>query len=107
MEKDAKSPDTSTKRKRRPALTPEARENQLISLAYNVAEQQMMDGSASSQVISHFLKMGSYRTRLEIEKIRQETKLIEAKQAAVQSSEGLEKLYTDAMNAMQKYSGSL
>ena len=107
MKSDKKSPETSEKRKRRSALTPEARDNQLISLAYDVAEKQMLDGSASSQVISHFLKLGSERTRLEVEKIRQETELIKAKQVAVQRSEGLEELYTKAMEAMKKYSGSV
>ena len=89
----------------RPALTPEARENQMISLAVDLAEQQLREGTASSQVITHYLKLGSTKERLEKERLEEENKLLRAKTAALQSSERVEKLYADAINAMKRYSG--
>lgn len=91
----------------RPALTPQARENQMISLAVDLAEKQLREGTASSQVISHFLKLGSSMAQLELEKIRLENELTKAKTQAVNSSENSEKLYKDAIKAFQKYSGSI
>ena len=67
---------TKSNKKLRPALTPEARENQLISLAMDQAEQQLMDGTASSQVITHFLKLATSKTALEKEKLKKENKSI-------------------------------
>lgn len=89
----------------RPALTPQARENQMISLAVDLAEKQLREGIASSQVISHFLKLGSSMAQLELEKLRLENELTKAKTQAVNSSESSEKLYKDAIKAFQKYSG--
>ena len=77
MSKAKKAP-TKFDRKIRPALTPEARENQLIALAIDRAEQQLLDGTASSQVITHYLKLGSSRERLERERLENENKLIRA-----------------------------
>ena len=68
MKKVKISPESSGRRMR-PALTPEARENQLVSLAVDLAEQQLRDGTASSQVITHYLKLGSTKERLEKEKL--------------------------------------
>ncbi len=93
-------------RKRRPALTPEARELQLISLAVDLAEKQLMEGTASSQVITHYLKLGSSKERLEKEKLEEENKLLRAKTKAVESSEEIKALYADAVKAMQRYSGA-
>lgn len=90
----------------RPALTPEARENQLIALAIDRAEQQLLDGTASSQVITHFLKLGSTKERLEKEKLEQENSLLKAKTEAMQSAKRVEELYADALNAMRDYSGN-
>lgn len=91
--------------KSRPALTPEARENQLISLAVDLAEQQLRDGTASSQVISHYLKLGSTRSSLEKEKLERENELLRAKTESLESAKRIEELYKDALNAMRTYSG--
>lgn len=98
------SPSTSP-RKMRPALTPEARENQLISLATDLVEQRLRDGSASSQETTHFLKLGSTKNRLEMEKLQEENKLLRAKTESLQSQKRVEELYTEALNAMRKYAG--
>lgn len=97
---------TSTKRKMRPALTPEAREQQLVSLAVDLAEQQLIDGTASSQVITHFLKLGSSRADLERAKLEHETKLLEAKTEALQSQKNMEELYSQAIAALKSYGPS-
>lgn len=95
-----------TVKKGRPALTPEARENQLISLSIDLAEQQLLEGTASSQVITHFLKLGSTRERLEREKLEQENKMLKAKTEAIESSQRVEELYANALNAMREYRGN-
>ena len=92
-------------KKMRPALTPEARENQLISLAMDQAEKQLIEGTASSQVITHFLKLGSSKERIEKEILEKQKELIEAKTESLQSAKRIEELYINAMNAMRKYSG--
>ena len=92
-------------RKMRPALTPEAREGQLISLAEQLAEKQLLDGTASSQVITHYLKLGTAKERLERERLEHENRLLEAKTEALQSAKRVEELYADAISAMKRYSG--
>ena len=89
----------------RPALTPEARENQMISLAIDLAEKQLRDGTASSQVISHYLKMGSTKERIEKEILEKQKDLLEAKTQALQSAQRVEELYAKALTAMRDYSG--
>lgn len=89
----------------RPAMTPEARENQLIYLATNLAEQQLRDGTASSQVITHYLKLGSSKEKLEQEILKENKKLLTAKTEALQSAKRIEELYTKAISAMRQYSG--
>jgi hypothetical protein len=96
---------SSTPPKRRPALTAEARENQIISLAHDLAERQILDGTASSQVITYYLKLGSAKERLEVKRLEEENKLLRAKTEAIQSQERVEKMYADALNAMRSYSG--
>jgi hypothetical protein len=88
-----------------PATSPEARENQLISLAYDLAEKQFIEGTASSQVITHFLKMGSSRERLEQLKISGEVRLNDTKIENMESGARTEELYSKAMKAMSVYSG--
>lgn len=88
----------------RPALTPEGRENQLISLAVDLAEQQLREGTASSQVITHYLKLGSSKSDLEKEKLRQENQLLKAKTESLKSMERIEELYSEAIKAMRSYS---
>lgn len=89
----------------RPALTPEARENQMISLAVDLAEQQLRDGTASSQVITHFLKLGSTKERIEKEILEKQKSLIDAKTKTLQSTEKMEALYEKALSAFRGYSG--
>ena len=101
-----KSQGKSSSKPRRPALTPEARENQIISDAYDLAEKQIREGTASSQVISHFLKMGSPKARLEKEKMELENELIRAKTKAIESGEELMTMYNNAIQAMKEYSGN-
>ena len=93
-------------KKIRPALTPEARENQLIYLATDLAEQQLRDGTASSQVITHYLKLGSSKERLEQEILKENKKLLTAKTEALQSAKRIEELYAEAIAAMKRYSGN-
>ena len=90
----------------RPALSVEARENQLILLATDEAERQLRDGTASSQVITHFLKLGSTKTQLENEKLKKENELLKAKTESLQSSQRMEELYKEAIEAMKTYSGN-
>ncbi|MBQ8829126.1 MAG: hypothetical protein IJ022_03430 [Burkholderiaceae bacterium] len=92
-------------KKMRPATTPEARENQLISLAVDLAEKQLRDGTASSQVITHYLKLGSTKEKIEREILEKQKELIEAKTENLQSAKRIEELYTNAINAMKNYSG--
>lgn len=89
----------------RPSLTPESRESRMILQAMNLAEKQLMEGTASSQVITHFLKLGSEKERLEREKLEEENKLLRAKTESLQSAKRVEELYSDAIVAMKKYSG--
>lgn len=96
---------THAKRRARPALTPEGRENQMIALAIDLAEQQLRDGTASSQVITHYLKLGTMKERLEMEDLKNEIRLKQAKIEALQSAKHVEELYTNALNAMRSYSG--
>lgn len=104
--KKAKPTSAKTElRKIRPALTPEARENQLIALAVDLVEQRLLDGTASSQETTHFLKLGSMKNRLEMEKLQEENRLLKAKTEVLQSSKRVEELYTEAIKAMRRYSG--
>ena len=92
-------------RKRKPALSPEARENQMIALAMDLAEQRLRDGTASAQEVTHFLKLGSSKERLEKKVMEKNITLIEAKTNAYASSEEIKSLYEDAMAAFRSYNG--
>ena len=94
-------------KKSRPALTPEARENQLIALAVDLAEKQLIEGTASSQVICHYLKLGSTKEKIEKEILEKQKVLIDAKTESLQSSRRVEELYQNALNAMKNYSGNI
>lgn len=89
----------------RPALTPEARENQMIALAMDLAEKQLRDGTASSQLITEFVKRGSTKARLEKEILAEQRELMVAKTEALQSAKRVEELYSNAIAAMKRYSG--
>jgi hypothetical protein len=93
------------RRKRRPAQTDKGREDQLISLAVNLAEKQMMEGTASSQVITHYLKLGSSREKLEQARLAGENELLKAKIESMASAKRVEELYTQALEAMKTYAG--
>ena len=101
-----KASKTEGHRKMCPPRTPEARENQMISLAIELAEKQLMEGTASSQVITHFLKLGSTKEKIEKEILVKQKDLITAKTEQIQSQKRIEELYSDALNAMRRYSGS-
>lgn len=89
-----------------PAKSVEERENQLISLAVDRAEQQLRDGTASSQVIVHYLKLGSTRERLEKELMQERIDLERAKTEMMNSTKRIEELYSKALDAMRSYSGT-
>ena len=101
----ARDKESSSKKTIRPALSRESRENQLISLAVDLAEKQLLEGTASSQVITHFLKLGTTKTELEKEKLRNETKLMQAKTENLESAKNIEAMYKEAIDAMRDYSG--
>lgn len=98
-------PNAKTSR-RPPARTPEDRENQLIAHAVDLAERQLLDGTASAQVISHYLKLGSSREKLEQERLKNEVSLLKIKREAIESEKRVEELYREAMDAFRSYSGS-
>ena len=89
----------------KPATTPENRENQLVSLATDLAEKQIVAGSASSQVITHYLQLGSTREKLEQERLAKENELLQAKVDQMSSAKRIEELYETALNAMRAYGG--
>ena len=88
-----------------PALTPESRESQMIALAENLAEKQLLDGTASSQVISHYLKLGSIKARKELKLLDAEIELAHAKAENQKSQKRQEELYAEALKAMRNYNG--
>lgn len=81
------------------------RENQIISKAYDLAEQKILDGTASSQVITYFLKLGSLKEEREKEKLQEEIKLLKAKTKNLESASSGEALYKEAINAFKRYNG--
>lgn len=91
---------------RRRAMTPEARENQIIDLAVDLAEKQLAEGTASPMVIAHYIKMGSTKERLEREKLRRENELLRAKTESLQSARHLEEIYKEAIDAFRGYGGA-
>lgn len=101
----AKEKTRGSSQKLKPALTPEARENQLIFLATDLAERQLREGTASSQVITHYLKLGTAREKLERERLEGENKLLKAKTEALESQKNMEEAYLKAIEAMKRYSG--
>lgn len=100
-----KEPSSSNTKRMRPALTPEARENQLIALAVDLVEERLRNGTASSQETTHFLKLGSPKAQLERKKLEAEVELMHAKAESFKRAEHTEELYANAIKAMQKYIG--
>ena len=105
MKKVVKDESKVKRKKLRPALDPDARESQMIAYAIDLAEQQLLDGTASSQVITHYLKLASSKERLEKEKLEKENELLRAKTEMLQSAKKMEGLYEEALNAFRTYSG--
>lgn len=99
-------PSQDQSRRRPPAATPEARENQMIALAMDVVEKRLRNGTASSQETTHFLKLGSIKERRELLLLEQEIELKKAKTESIKSAERVEELYKEALNAMRTYSGA-
>lgn len=91
--------------RRRPATTVEGREGQLVSLATDLAEKQLLDGTASSQVITHYLKLGTTREKLEQERLNRENRLLDSKVEMIESGKKVEELYAEALKAMRTYAG--
>lgn len=98
---------SDTPRRMRPALSLEARENQMISRAVDLAEQQLINGTASSQVITHYLKLGSTKAQLENDKLREECDLLRAKVENLKAQAKSEELFEKAIEAMKSYSGHI
>jgi len=105
MIKSKTNTSSGASRKTRPALTPEARENQLVSYAVDLAEEQLRNGTASSQVITHYLKIGSTKDRLEKDILEKQAKLLDAKTKALNSLDKQELMYEEVLAAMRSYSG--
>ena len=105
MKKAKAVTSSESSRKMRPALSPEAEENQMISLAMDLAKQQLQDGTASSQLITEFDKRGSTKARIEQEILEEQKELIEAKTQSLRSAQRIEELYANALDAMRNYSG--
>ena len=103
----AKVKGSSNVTKLRPALTPEAEETQCIALAYSRAKEQLEAGTASSQVITHFLKAGYEREKreLELERLQEENKLLRAKTEQLQAQKDSSEVYQEVLNALKKYNG--
>ena len=105
MPRHKANPSSDQHRRIRPALTPEARESQLTSLAYDLVEKRLIEGTASSQETVYFLKAASSKAKLEEERAILENELIRAKTQALKSQERIEELYANAIKAMSRYNG--
>lgn len=93
-------------RRLRPGLTPESREKQLCALAVDLAEQQLLNGTASSQIITHYLKLASPNAQLEREILEEQKKLIKAKTEQIEATKNMDEMYNQAIEAMKRYSGN-
>ena len=105
MAENSSKNSKTAKRKSPPALTPEARENQLISLAIDEAERQLRAGTASSQIVTHYLKLGTRRYQTECAVLEKKQELLTAQADAYKSAANVEKLYSEAMAMIRKYRG--
>lgn len=105
MASERVNPSKGKQSRRPPGKTPESRENQLISSAVDLAERQLVEGTASAQVITHYLKLGSSREKLEQERMTQEVELMKAKRENMASAARVEELYSAAIDAMRAYAG--
>lgn len=99
------APSVGGNPKRTKARTQQGKENYLINLAMGLVEQQLLDGTASSQVLTHFLKLATTKEKLENEKLRSDLRVAEAKIKSFQSADEIKDLYEKALSAMNRYSG--
>lgn len=93
-------------KKTRPALSPEARENQLIALAVDLVEQRLRDGTASSQETTHFLKLASTKSRKELDMMDKQMELMSAKTESIKAEKARDEMFKEAIEAMKRYSGN-
>ena len=105
MTKAKLSNTSGIKRRQKPALDPEARENQLIALAVDLVEQRLIDGTASSQETTHFLKLATRESMLKNKLLETQAELAIAKKEALQSQKHSEELFAEAIKAFRNYSG--
>lgn len=105
MKKNKTDAEVSSKRKKQRYLDPETHENYMVSLAADLAEKQLLDGTAKPSVIVHYLKLGTSQHRRELEKLENENKLLLAKVDALESAKRVEELYADVVKSMRIYSG--
>lgn len=98
-------PNNNKSSRIRAPMSQEANENQMIALSMELAKQQLMDGTASSQVITHFLKLGSTKEKLERERLEEENKLLRAKTEMLESTKRAEELYSEVISVFNRYSG--
>lgn len=98
---------TELEHRQMPALTQEGQENRCISMAYDLVERRLLDGSASSQETTFFLKLGTEKEKAETEKLKLELDLVKAKTEQLKAQKSSEEMFTKAIKAMQVYSGSL
>lgn len=101
-----KAVNTPKRATKRPARTPEERENQLIALSMDLAEKRIRDGSATAQEVTHFLKLGSVRNQLELQKIERENKLLEAKVDQIESGHRSDDKLEEVLRAVTSYKGN-
>lgn len=102
----AKTKEKSVLRRQKPAKSPEAREKQMIGYATELAEQQLINGTASPSVITHYLKLGTTREELEKDKLKKENELLRAKTDAIESAQSVEELLSQALVAFADYQGT-
>lgn len=88
-----------------PASSPRARENQIVNLAYDEAEKRIRDGSATSQLLTFFLKLGTMREQMELEKMRSDLRLADAKIKQIEEQKDIKELYQKAIEAQKRYRG--
>ena len=100
-----KASDTPKKSSSRPAMSPEAVENRLINKTYKAVEKRIESGTATAAELIHFLRLGSTKEQLELEKLKKENELLKAKTGAIRSQEETKELYENAIKAFSRYSG--
>ena len=103
--KDVRNDTPEEQQRLRPALSDEAREKQMIAYATNLAEKQLIEGTASSQVIVHYLKLATTRERLEKEILEKQKEFLDTKTEAIKSAQKSDEIYAEALRAMKEYSG--